>query len=101
MTDLNQNQATETNQEQTSLLSGGHEGEIQDAGDQGQTTEETTTTGAPESIDGYEVAVEGFNYDEFKAIPENQEFLAKLSLAKPATSAGVQLFNEPCGLIKL
>ena len=29
----------------------------------------------PESIDGYEVNVEGFNYDEFKAIPENQEFL--------------------------
>ena len=29
----------------------------------------------PDSIDGYEVNVEGFNYDEFKAIPENQEFL--------------------------
>ena len=77
MTDLNQNQATETNQEQTSLLSGGHEGEIQDAGDQGQTTEETTTTGAPESIDGYQVEVENFNFDEFKAIPENQEFLER------------------------
>ena len=33
--------------------------------------------GAPESIDGYEVNVEGFNYDEFKAIPENQEFLER------------------------
>ena len=77
MTDLNQNQATETNQEQTSLLSGGHEGEIQDAGDQGQTTEETTTTGAPESIDGYAVEVEGFNFDEFKAIEENQAFLER------------------------
>ena len=77
MTDLNQNQATETNQEQTSLLSGGHEGEIQDAGNQGQTTEETTTTGAPESIDGYQVEVENFNFDEFKAIPENQEFLER------------------------
>ena len=32
-------------------------------------------TGAPESVDGYEVNVEGFDYDEFKAIPENQEFL--------------------------
>lgn len=32
---------------------------------------------APESIDGYEVNVEGFNYDEFKAIPENQEFLER------------------------
>ena len=31
----------------------------------------------PESIDGYEVDVEGFNYDEFKAIPENQEFLER------------------------
>lgn len=31
----------------------------------------------PESIDGYEVNVEGFNYDEFKAIPENQEFLER------------------------
>ena len=61
----------------------------------------TPPAGAPESVDGYEVNVEGFNYDEFKTIPENQEFLAKLSLAKPATSAGVQLFNEPCGLIKL
>ena len=77
MTDLNQNQATETNQEQTSLLSGGHEEEIQDAGDQGQTTEETTTTGAPESIDGYEVNVEGFDFDEFKAIEENQAFLER------------------------
>lgn len=31
----------------------------------------------PDSIDGYEVSVEGFNYDEFKAIPENQEFLER------------------------
>jgi len=31
----------------------------------------------PDSIDGYEVNVEGFNYDEFKAIPENQEFLER------------------------
>lgn len=45
---------------------------------QTQTTEETTgAPGAPESIDGYEVNVEGFNYDEFKAIPENQEFLER------------------------
>lgn len=33
--------------------------------------------GAPDSIDGYEVDVEGFDYDEFKAIPENQEFLER------------------------
>lgn len=31
----------------------------------------------PDSIDGYEVDVEGFDYDEFKAIPENQEFLER------------------------
>src|SRR5690606_26840769 len=34
-------------------------------------------TGAPESIDGYQVEVENFNFDEFKAIPENQEFLER------------------------
>lgn len=31
----------------------------------------------PDSIDEYEVDVQGFNYDEFKAIPENQEFLER------------------------
>ena len=41
----------------------------------------TATAGAPESIDGYEVNVEGFNYDEFKAIPENQEFLERARAA--------------------
>src|SRR5690606_31153005 len=34
-------------------------------------------TGAPESIDGYQVEVENFNFDEFKAIPENQEYLER------------------------
>ena len=34
-------------------------------------------TGAPESIDGYQVEVENFNFDEFKASPENQEFLER------------------------
>lgn len=68
---------TTTEQTQTSTLGGGHEGEIQDGGDHGnqENTEETTATGAPESIDGYEVNVEGFNFDEFKAIEENQDFL--------------------------
>ena len=37
----------------------------------------TPPAGAPETIDGYEVNVEGFNYDDFKAIPENQEFLER------------------------
>lgn len=31
----------------------------------------------PDSIDGYEVNVEGFNFDDFKDIPENQEFLER------------------------
>lgn len=70
---------TTTEQTQTSTLGGGHEGEIQDGGDHGnqENTEETTATGAPESIDGYEVNVEGFNFDEFKAIEENQAFLER------------------------
>lgn len=70
-----QTQDENTEQTQTSVLAGD-----QTQGDetQTQTTEETTVTpGAPESIDGYEVNVEGFNYDEFKAIPENQEFLER------------------------
>ncbi|WP_213073157.1 hypothetical protein [Acinetobacter bouvetii] len=37
----------------------------------------TPPAAAPESADGYEVNVEGFNYDEFKAIPENQEFIER------------------------
>lgn len=39
--------------------------------------EPVVATGAPESIDGYQVEVENFNFDEFKAIPENQEFLER------------------------
>lgn len=48
--------------------------------DDPQPTEPVDTpvaTGAPESIDGYQVEVENFNFDEFKAIPENQEFLER------------------------
>ncbi|MBE9400452.1 hypothetical protein IQR32_03680 [Acinetobacter albensis] len=70
-----QTQDETTEQTQTSVLAGD-----QTQGDetQTQTTEETTAApGAPESIDGYEVNVEDFNYDEFKAIPENQEFLER------------------------
>ena len=70
-----QTQDETTEQTQTSVLAGD-----QTQGDetQTQTTEETTgAPDAPESIDGYEVNVEGFNYDEFKAIPENQEFLER------------------------
>ena len=45
----------------------------------------------PDSIDGYEVNIEGFNYDEFKAIPENQEFLER------ARAAGFD--NEKLGFL--
>lgn len=67
----------EQEQTQTSVLGGEHEGEIQDGGDQGANEEQQQVAGAPETIDGYEVNVEGFNYDDFKAIPENQEFLER------------------------
>lgn len=39
--------------------------------------EQPAPTGAPESVDGYEVNVEGFDFDEFKAIEENQAFLER------------------------
>ena len=39
--------------------------------------EQPAPTGAPESINGYEVNVEGFDFDEFKAIEENQAFLER------------------------
>lgn len=75
MTEEVQTQET-TEQTQTSTLGGGHEGEIQDGGD--QTSQETQQpSGAPESIDGYEVQVEGFDFNEFKAIEENQAFLER------------------------
>lgn len=81
----------EQDQTQTSVLGGEHEGEIQDGGDQGANEERQQVAGAPETIDGYEVNVEGFNYDDFKAIPENQEFLER------AREAG--LSNEHLGFL--
>lgn len=36
---------------------------------------DTPTVTVPDSIDGYQVEVEGFNFDEFKDIEENKEFL--------------------------
>ena len=77
-TQTENNQEQNQTQTQTSALGGGHQGEIQDAGGQGgEGGQEQQTTGAPESIDGYEVDVEGFDFAEFKAIPENQEFLER------------------------
>ena len=71
------NNQERSNQTQNSILGSGHEGEIQDGGDQGAGNQGQQTTGAPESIDGYEVNVDGFDYEEFKAIPENQAFLER------------------------
>ncbi|AOA57567.1 hypothetical protein [Acinetobacter larvae] len=36
---------------------------------------------APDSIDGYEVNVDGFDFDEFKSIDENKEFLERARAA--------------------
>lgn len=60
-------------------------------GDQNQPTEPPAAPVVPESIDGYEVNVEGFDFDEFKAIPENQEFLER------ARAAGFD--NEKLGFL--
>lgn len=85
MTDQNiqQENNQEQSQTQTSALGGGHEGEIQDGGDQGEQggQEQQQPSVVPESIDDYKVEIEGFDYDEFKAIPENQEFLERARAA--------------------
>lgn len=60
-------------------------------GDQNPPTEPSAAPVVPESIDGYEVNVEGFDFDEFKAIPENQEFLER------ARAAGFD--NEKLGFL--
>lgn len=74
---VNETQTTDeatVDQTQTSVLAGDQNkgGEAQT-----QTTDETGSPGAPDSIDGYEVDVKDFNYEDFKAIPENQEFLER------------------------
>lgn len=56
--------------EQPSTVLGGEQQEQ-------ETAETTAPASAPESIDGYEVQVEGFDFDEFKAIEENQAFLER------------------------
>ena len=80
MTDQQQQQAQEQNQEanqnQNSMLGGAHEGEIQDGGkqgNQGQGNNSDTPT-VPESADGYEVNIDGFDFNEFKGIEENKAF---------------------------
>ncbi|HFG6953840.1 hypothetical protein [Acinetobacter baumannii] len=88
MTD--QNIQTEDSQEQTqtqtqtSALGGGQDTTTQEGGDQGGQggqDQQQQPSVVPESIDDYKVDIEGFNFDEFKAIPENQEFLERARAA--------------------
>ncbi|WP_336148604.1 hypothetical protein [Acinetobacter ursingii] len=78
MTDQQQQeQQQDTAQTQASVLSGGHEGEIQDGGEGGQGNQDTPAVTVPESADGYAVDIDGFDFDEFKAIDENKEFIER------------------------
>lgn len=84
MTDQNiqQENNQEQTQVQTSALGGGQEPIAQEGGDQGQDGQEQQQPSVvPESIDDYKVEIDGFDYDEFKAIPENQEFLERARAA--------------------
>lgn len=75
----NQAENNQEQQNQNSMMGGQeqHQENNNAADDQNQGGQENQQIGAPETIDGYEVNVEGFNYDDFKAIPENQEFLER------------------------
>lgn len=85
MTDQNiqQENNQEQTQTQTSALGGGQDTTTQEGGDQGGQggQEQQQPSVVPESIDDYKVELEGFDYDEFKAIPENQEFLERARAA--------------------
>lgn len=78
-----QNTQTENNQEQNQtqnsmMGAGGQDDQQQNVGGEvGENNTAAAPAAAPESADGYEVKVDGFNYDEFKAIPENQEFIER------------------------
>ncbi len=88
-----QEQNQEANQNQNSMLGGGHEGEIQDGGEQGNQGQgnNSDTLKVPESADGYEVNIDGFDFNEFKGIEENKAFLDE------AHKAG--LSNEQLGFV--
>lgn len=90
--DQNQNVNTDTTQN-NSMLSNGHEGEIQDGGEQGNQGQgnNSDTPTVPESADGYEVNIDGFDFNEFKGIEENKAFLDE------AHKAG--LSNEQLGFV--
>ena len=89
----NQAENNQEQQNQNSMMGGQEQQQENNTGadDQNQGGQENQQIGAPETIDGYDVNVEGFNYDDFKAIPENQEFLER------AREAG--LSNEHLGFL--
>ncbi|WP_296279536.1 hypothetical protein [uncultured Acinetobacter sp.] len=78
-----------TDQTQASLL-GGQQQQQPNNGDQ-QPADTPVVTTAPENIDGYQVNVEGFDFDEFKSFDENKEFLER------ARAAGFD--NEKLGFL--
>ena len=77
MTDPVNNEENPTPVEPTSSVLGAPSAEPNPNDSSAEPTEPAVTIGAPESIDGYEVNVEGFDFDEFKAIEENQAFLER------------------------
>ena len=77
MTDPVNNEQNPTPSEPTPSVLGAPSAEPNPSDSSAEPTEPAVTTGAPESIDGYEVNVEGFDFDEFKEIEENQAFLER------------------------
>ena len=77
MTDPVNNEQNPTPTEPTPSVLGAPSAEPNPSDSSAEPTDPVVTTGAPESIDGYEVNVEGFDFDEFKAIEENQAFLER------------------------
>lgn len=77
MTDPVNNEQNPTPSEPTPSVLGVPSAEPNPSDSSAEPTEPAVTTGAPESIDGYEVNVEGFDFDEFKEIEENQAFLER------------------------
>ena len=77
MTDLLNNEQNPQPTEPTPSVMGTPPAEPNPTDPPEEPNEPAVTTGAPESIDGYEVNVDGFNFDEFKAIEENQAFLER------------------------
>ena len=77
MTDPVNNKQNPTPSEPAPSVLGAPSAELNPSDSSAEPTDPVVTTGAPESIDGYEVNVEGFDFDEFKAIEENQAFLER------------------------